>query len=112
MSELGQAVEHYLATRRALGFKLERDGRLLPDFVASLDQAGLTTVTIDAALAWATRPVGADPSWWAARLALVRGFARWRSAFDPPPRCPPPTCCRCGAAGPSPTPTPTTTSPR
>jgi integrase len=89
MSDLGRAVAEYLATRRALGFKLERDGQLLPDFVASLDQAGLTTVTIDAALAWATRPAGADPSWWGARLAIVRGFARWLAAFDPATQVPP-----------------------
>jgi integrase len=89
MSDLGRAVACYLATRRALGFKLERDGQLLPDFVASLDQAGLTTVTIDAALAWATRPAGADPSWWGARLAIVRGFARWLAAFDPATEVPP-----------------------
>jgi integrase len=89
MSDLGRAVAEYLAARRALGFKLERDGHLLPDFVASLDQAGLTTVTIDAAVAWATRPVGADPSWWGARLAIVRGFACWLAAFDPATQVPP-----------------------
>lgn len=89
MSDLGRAVAEYLATRRALGFKLERDGQLLPDFVAFLDQAGLATVTIDAAVAWATRPAGADPSWWGARLAIVRGFARWLAAFDPATEVPP-----------------------
>lgn len=89
MSDLSQAVEDYLATRRALGFKLERDGRLLTDFVASLDQAGQITITIDAALAWATLPVGAEPSWWGTRLSIVRGFARWRAAFDPATEVPP-----------------------
>jgi integrase len=89
MTELSRAVDNYLVTRRALGFKLEREGRLLPDFVAALEQAGLETVTIDAALAWATRPVGADRSWWGARLAIVRGFARWLAAFDPATEVPP-----------------------
>lgn len=89
MTDLHAAVESYLTTRRALGFKLEREGRLLPDFVAGLDRAGLSTVTVDAALAWATRPATADRRWWAVRLAIVRGFARWMSAFDPATEVPP-----------------------
>jgi len=89
MTDLRAAVESYLATRRALGFKLEREGRLLPDFVAALEQAGLAAVTVDAALAWARRPATADRRWWAARLAIVRGFARWWAAFDPATEVPP-----------------------
>ncbi|HSH60100.1 MAG TPA: tyrosine-type recombinase/integrase [Acidimicrobiales bacterium] len=49
----------------------------------------MDTVTIDAALAWATKPVGADRDWWAARLSIVRGFARWLVAFDPATEVPP-----------------------
>jgi integrase len=89
MTELQAAVEDYLATRRALGFKLERDGRLLPDFVAELDRAGLATITVDAALDWASRPTNADWNWWGARLAIVRSFARWMVAFDPATEVPP-----------------------
>ena len=40
MSGLNQAVEDYLTTRRALGFKLERHGRLLPHLVGYLERAG------------------------------------------------------------------------
>ena len=36
MSALRQAAEEYLATRRALGFMLSTQGRLLLDFVAVL----------------------------------------------------------------------------
>lgn len=89
MSELGCAIEDYLATRRALGFKLERSGQLLGDFVTWCEREGFDTITVEAAVAWATRPAAADPSWWAARLAAVRGFARWRSAFDPATEVPP-----------------------
>lgn len=89
MSDLHRGVENYLATRRALGFKLEREGRLLPDFVEHLGQAGIATITTDAALAWATQPSGANPRWWAARLAMVRNFARWWAAFDPTTEVPP-----------------------
>lgn len=89
MSELARAVQNYLDTRRALGFKLLSDGQLLPQFVAFMDQAGLTTITTDAAVAWATRPVDVDPFWWGSRLAVVRTFASWLAAFDPDTQVPP-----------------------
>lgn len=89
MSELARAAEDYLDTRRALGFKLTRPGQLLGQFVAFMDQADLTTITIDAALAWATRPVDADPYWWGSRLGVVRAFASWLTAFDPGTQVPP-----------------------
>ena len=82
-SELARAVADYLDTRRALGFKLIREERLLGQFAAFMDQAELSTITTDAALAWATGPVGADPNWWGSRLAVVRIFASWLRAFDP-----------------------------
>ena len=83
MSELARAAEDYLRTRRALGFKLTRAGQLLGQFVAFMDQAALPTITTDAALAWATRPVDTDPQWWGSRLGVVRTFASWLTAFDP-----------------------------
>lgn len=89
MTELASALDAYLATRRSLGFKLERPGQLLAQFVAELDESGQTTITLDTALTWAMRPTGAHPSWWGIRLAAVRGFAIWRSAFDPATQVPP-----------------------
>jgi integrase/recombinase XerD len=74
---LSAHLEDYLALRRGLGFKLERPGRLLEDFVGYLEQAGAATVTSEHALAWATAPGGADPAWWHGRLAAVRPFARY-----------------------------------
>ena len=56
MSALSQAVEDYLSVRRALGYKLAENGRLLPDFVAYLEAAGASTVTTELAVAWATQP--------------------------------------------------------
>ena len=84
MSDLHQAVEDYVAVRRALGSKLERRPQLLHDFVAYLDAAGATTVTTELALAWATLPgEDAHPTYLSNRLCAVRGFARHLQAFDP-----------------------------
>ncbi len=56
MSGLGVDLDNYLAIRRALGFKLARAGLLLADFVSHQEAKGRDTITIDAALAWATLP--------------------------------------------------------
>jgi integrase/recombinase XerD len=89
MNTLRAGMEDYLATRRALGFKLERHGDLLADFVGYCERQQVDTVTLDIAFAWATAPGEADPSWWAARLAVVRCFARWQIVFDPHTQVPP-----------------------
>jgi integrase/recombinase XerD len=89
MSDLHQAVQEYLAVRRALGFKLEREGQLLDDFAGFCARRGEPAVTVAAALAWATLPQNADPVWRGARLTAVRTFARWRAAFDPATEVPP-----------------------
>jgi integrase/recombinase XerD len=83
VSTLGGYAEEYLAIRRSMGFKLERAGRLLSDFVSFTEAAGMSTVTVDGALTWATQPAGARPVWAAQRLSVVRGFARYLCAFDP-----------------------------
>ncbi|MGH3561427.1 MAG: tyrosine-type recombinase/integrase [Mycobacterium sp.] len=90
MSALAEALRDYLSMRRALGFKLDRTGQLLDQFVAYADQAGADHVTAELALAWATQPAGADPSWHGARLSAVRGFARHLCALDPATQVPPP----------------------
>jgi integrase/recombinase XerD len=89
MSSLGQAVEDYLRIRRALGFKLERAGELLPGFVDYLESVGAETVTTEHALRWATLPSTANPVWWHARLGVVRGFARYLQTIDPVAELPP-----------------------
>lgn len=89
MSRLSSHVQDYLALRRSLGFALEGIDRLLLDFVSYLEDGGLDTVTTQAALAWATRPAGAHPSWHAKRLGYVRRFAAYLHAFDPDCEVPP-----------------------
>jgi integrase len=91
MSEysLRAALADYLAVRRALGFKLTRDGLLLEQFVSFCEHAGARQVTAELALAWVSSPAKASPSWLAMRLSVVRGFARWLAAFDPATELPP-----------------------
>lgn len=88
-STLSAQVEDYLRLRRALGFKLERAGALLPQLVVYLEAAGATTVTSDLAIAWARLPERARPNHWAQRLAVARGFARYLQTIDPATQVPP-----------------------
>jgi integrase/recombinase XerD len=87
---LRRAAEEYLATRRALGFVLSTQGRLLLDFVAYCERHAIATVTTDAAVSWAIGTTRSqDPLWWARRLMVVRIFARHLRALDPATQVPP-----------------------
>lgn len=89
MSALADAATSYLQVRRALGYRLERHGQLLTRFVAYLDEHGLTTVTAQAALAWACEPAEAGPDRWSRRLGVARRFAAYMVAVDPATEVPP-----------------------
>jgi integrase/recombinase XerD len=89
MSQLSSHIEDYLAMRRALGFKLGKESRLLRDFAAFAEAADVSTVTTDVAVAWAILPQNPTPVWAAQRLSMVRGFARYLQAFDPAAQIPP-----------------------
>ncbi len=89
MNDLRTLLDEYLATRRALGVRLEAAGRLLKRFVAFAGQHEAPFVTTELALRWATEPNHAQPAQWAKRLGLVRGFARYANAVDPRHQVPP-----------------------
>jgi integrase/recombinase XerD len=89
MSTMRQAAEDYVALRRAMGFKLNKPGRLVLQFADHLDRLGTRQLTIDTALAWARQPTHADPSWWAYRLSAVRGFAAYLHPRLPGTQIPP-----------------------
>jgi integrase/recombinase XerD len=89
MTDLANAASDYLRIRRALGFKLTDQGRLLNSFIDHMQSLGAVTVTTERALAWATQPAHADPVWWSARLGVVRGFARYLQSLDPSAEVPP-----------------------
>jgi hypothetical protein len=88
MNTLYEALQDYIAMRRALGFKLLDAAPALSDFVAFLERKRKSHITIRLALKWAQKP-GARPERWAHRLAFVRGLARYRSATDPRTEIPP-----------------------
>jgi integrase len=89
MSELAGHLDDYLRLRRALGFKLKREGVVLPQFLEFLHAAGAGTITTELAIAWAKLPTGVHPITWAHRLGWVRGFASYLKAIDPATEIPP-----------------------
>ncbi|MGO9269462.1 MAG: tyrosine-type recombinase/integrase [Terriglobia bacterium] len=90
MSDLRKALNEYLAVRRALGFKLKAQGRLLHNFVDFANRQGASFITRSLALRWAMESPAGQPAYWASRLGLVRGFAEYRSCVDPRTEIPPP----------------------
>jgi len=89
MSTLQKAVENYVEMRRALGYKLSEADTLLSDFVSFLKRQRASFITIPLALQWAQQNPATQPVSWAARLTVVRGFARYWSATDPRTQIPP-----------------------
>jgi site-specific recombinase XerD len=90
MSALADAAADYLRLRNRLGHDLAEYHRLLPRFVAFLDDVGQETVTVAAALAWANA-AEVDPSSTVAshRMTIARGFARHMAGLDPRTEIPP-----------------------
>ena len=83
MSDLDRHVRDYLQMRRALGFKLRREGQLLLQLAAYLEQAGAQHLTTELALRWAQLPQNVAPINWAQRLGAARGFATYLKTIDP-----------------------------
>src|SRR5260370_9721394 len=90
MSSLQIALDEYLSMRRALGYKLLLEGRLLRRFIECAKHARADYITTELALKWATQPAHAPPAEWANRLGMVRRFARYCCPNDPRTVVPPP----------------------
>jgi integrase/recombinase XerD len=88
-SDLRHAARDYVALRRALGYQLRGCDRFLDDLVADLERVGATTLTIELAIAWATKPADVPPFRWKVRLGIARGFARYLQTLDPATQVPP-----------------------
>ncbi len=89
MTDYRAALADYLTIRRAMGYKLGYQGRMLEQFVTYLDAASAEHLTIRHALDWAKQPSNGARAWWAVRLSTVRGFARYLSTLDPATEIPP-----------------------
>jgi integrase/recombinase XerD len=90
MSGLQAHVNEYLRLRRALGFKLKEDERLLGQLVCYLEAAGAETLSTELAVQWARLPDGVHPNHWSKRLRVARGFAAYLHTLDPATEIPPP----------------------
>ncbi len=90
MSTLNTHVDDYLGLRRALGFKLEREGQWLAELAAHVDAAGAGTLTSELAIAWAGQRASAGPNGWAKRLGVARKFATHLQTILPATEVPPP----------------------
>ncbi|MDN5853976.1 MAG: tyrosine-type recombinase/integrase [Actinomycetia bacterium] len=90
MNALKASLDDYLSLRRALGHKLADHERHLRRFVAGLDDAGATFVTLADVLAFVLDPaINPTSSVPAHRLTAVRGFVRFLSASDARNQVPP-----------------------
>ncbi|MGH3773675.1 MAG: tyrosine-type recombinase/integrase [Pseudonocardiaceae bacterium] len=89
MTGLPEALADYLDLRRSLGFTLERDAKLLEQFITYLRERHSGTVTVTDALAWVMLPPGASPGWLRFRMQVVRGFAAYLRTLDPATEVPP-----------------------
>jgi integrase len=83
-------VAHYLSYRHSLGYELKSEGKTLGDFARYVDRIGHRgPLTLALALEWARLPAKADPSYWARRLDIVRGLAKYLLLKDPKTEVPP-----------------------
>jgi integrase/recombinase XerD len=89
MSELRKSLRSYLALRRALGFKLESQGRLLHRFVDFAEEQRASFITRDLALRFALASPHGQPALCAKRLQIVRTFAEYQAGVDPRTEVPP-----------------------
>jgi integrase/recombinase XerD len=89
VSALADTADEYLRLRRLLGHNLDEAHRLLPRFVAYLDSINAATVTIEAAIAWATDGVDPATTNGARRIGIARGFARHMAGIDERTEIPP-----------------------
>lgn len=83
-------VEEYLHYRRCLGYALRIEGGMLLNFARYADQCGHRgTLSCELMTRWARLPVHADRLYWARRIEVLIGFARYCQLFDPRNEIPP-----------------------
>jgi hypothetical protein len=97
MSELGQAIDQYLALRRSLGFELREPETVLRRFVAFAEREGAVYITTDLVLRWTSEPSkaprGSFPIGSVANPRTSTATTRSNGSFGQPPNCLLPTAC-------------------
>lgn len=82
--DIAVAAGRYMEQRRARGYKLEEEGVLLARFAEAVQAGGADRITVDDAVAFATRRADTvSRATQAARLGVIRGFVDWLRASDP-----------------------------
>ncbi len=89
MTRLSKHYERYLEIRRGLGYDLSTPARVMRRFTAFADAQGAEYITTDLFLQWKQSFGSANQNTWAARLSMVRVFARWLVNVDPRTQVPP-----------------------
>jgi integrase/recombinase XerD len=88
--ELRVRLERYVALRRAVGFPMRNEERMLRDFVTFVERRGLDeAVRSPAAVEWACHGDHRGPTTQARRLSVVRGFLAHVRASVPQTEVPP-----------------------
>lgn len=82
-----QALDSYLAVRRAAGFKLKKVECYLRNFVRFCTNDGQVYISAPTAIEWARQ--GSSPAQRSFRIKTVAGFARYLSAEDSRHEIPP-----------------------
>ena len=90
MTSLRKALQEYLDLRRSLGFKLQREGKRLLNFVTFMENRNAGYITVPLAVEWAQQTLSDGSEQWN-RLTMVRGFAKYQSAADSRTEIPPRT---------------------
>jgi integrase len=89
MATLTAALERYLSVRRAFGYDLSSEERVLRKFTAFADAEEAEHITVELFLHWKACYGHASNNTWAARLGMVGGFATWLRGIDPQTELPP-----------------------
>jgi len=88
--ELRDRLERYVALRRAVGFPMRAEERMLRDFVTFVERRGLDeAVRSQVAVDWACHGDHRGPTTQAGRLSVVRGFLAHVRASVPQTEVPP-----------------------
>jgi integrase len=81
--DLAGHVTGYLSLRRALGYLLLQDEKLLRDYVDYAAAHGIATVTVAMTAAWAEHDPRHAAHVVSKRVSTIRLFAQYLQAFDP-----------------------------